>query len=176
MKYFKSFLFLIVPMLVFLGCATFQSVVKSTFPYIANLIIPASSQVNTEQSVTGTASSFDQDISKNRDTSARVKEVWVASARLKSENPTGFNIGNFVYVKVYASKAAGADEVLVASRTDVTPDDGNTLELDINNQVYLDKLIHEPQIKIRLVYQLRNPIDVNAHLHLVLRISANPGK
>ena len=162
-------------MMAVIGCATFQSAVKSTFPYTATLTIPKSSPTHTDQLVYGEATSFDQDITKSKDTGARVREVRVASARLESKGHSDFNIGNLVYAKVYFSKPDGGDEILVASRTDIIPDAGRHIVLDINDTPLLDRFIHLPKIKVRMAYQLRNQIDINAKLFLILGISASAG-
>jgi hypothetical protein len=72
------------------------------------------------------------------------------------------------------SKADSTDEVLVASRTDITAGVGNTMVLDIDNSTFLDQQVREPQVRIRMVYQLRNHIDVDANLHIVLGLGAFP--
>lgn len=153
-----------------------QSVVKSTFPYTTNLAIPKSSKVGVEQSVTAMATSFDQDFTKTGNNGDKVSEVRIVSAKLQSRDPSDFNIGNFVSAKFYMSKADGKDEVLVASRIDITVGVGNSMVLDIDNSSFLDERVREPQIRIRMVYQLRNHIDVDANLHLVLGLSAYPNK
>jgi len=160
--------------LFFGSCAMMQSIIKSTFPYTTTVLIPKSSPVGVEQSVTAMATSFDQDFKKDGNNGEKVSDVRIVSAKLQSKDPTDFNIGNLVSVKVYMSKADGKDEVLVASRTDITPGAGNSIVLDIDNSSFLDQRVREPQIMIRMVYQLRNHIDVNANLHLVLGLSAYP--
>jgi hypothetical protein len=156
------------------GCAVMQSAVKSTFPYKTTIVVPKSSQVGVELSATGDASSFDQDISKNGNPGDKVKDVTIVSAKLQSKDPSDFNIGNFDSVKVYMSKADGSDEVLVASRTDITSGVGNSMVLDIDNSVFLDKIIREPKVKVRVAYKLHNHIDVTASLRLELGLSAHP--
>jgi hypothetical protein len=156
------------------GCAVMQSAVKSTFPYTATLVIPQTSQTRVELSVTGDATSFDQDISKNGNPGDKIKEVRIVSAKLQSREPSDFNIGNFTSVKVYMSKADTTDEVLVASRTDITPDVGNSMVLDIDNSHFLDEIIRGPKVKVRMVYKLHNHINVTANLRLVLSLRANP--
>jgi hypothetical protein len=158
------------------SCAMVQSVVKSTFPYTTTLVIKKSSPVGVEQSVTAMATSFDQDFAKNGNNGDKVSEVRIISAKLKSTDPTDFNIGNLVSARFYMSKSDGKDEVLVASRMDITPGVGNSIVLDIDNTNFLDERVREPQVMIRMVYTLRNHIDVNANLHLVLGISAYPNK
>jgi hypothetical protein len=171
----KSSFCLLILVIAAFGCATFHSIVKSTFPYSTDFVIARSTPVKTEQSVTGTGTSFDQSISKDGNAGARVKEVRAISATLKSKDPSDFNIGNLLYAKVYLSKIDGTGEILVASRTDITPGVGNSLVMDVDNSVYLDSLIKEPKVKMRMAYQLRNHIDFTTTLHLSVSVSANPG-
>lgn len=152
-----------------------QSAVKSTFPYTATLVIPQASKVGEELSITANASSFDQDISKNGNPGDKIKDVRIVSAKLQSKDPTDFNIGNFDSVKVYLSEDDGSNEILVASRTDITAGVGNSMVLDIDNSASLDKIIATPtKVKVRMVYKLHNHINVTANLHLVVGLSANP--
>jgi hypothetical protein len=171
----KITLFFTTALMVAAGCATFHSLVKSTFPYKATLTITPNAPAGTEQTVTGTATSFDQDISKDSDTGARVKDVRVVAASLTSKDPSDFNIGNLVYVKIFIVKPDGTNEIMVASRTDITPGVGNSLVLDAENSVYIDAMIRQPKLKIRMAYKLRNQIKVNVNLKLVLGINASPG-
>ena len=73
-----------------------QSIVKSTFPYTTTLTIPKSSPVGVELSVTGMATSFDQDFKKDGNNADKVSEVRMVSARIESRDPSDFNIGNLV--------------------------------------------------------------------------------
>ena len=153
-----------------------QSIVKSTFPYTATVSIPQTSGVGVKLSVTGMATSFDQDFTKSGNNANNVSEVRIVSAKLQSEDPAGFNIGNLSLVKVYMAKADGSDEVLVASRTDILTGVGNSMVLDIDNSSFLDQHVREPNVRIRMVYQLRNHLRTDAKLHLVLGLSAYPNK
>ncbi|MDB5016664.1 MAG: hypothetical protein JWQ84_1496 [Mucilaginibacter sp.] len=172
----KKPLLLILFVLVLSSCAMVQSIIKSTFPYTTTVVIPRSSKPGVELEVTGMATSLDQDFTKGGNNADKVSEVRIISAKLQSKEPTDFNIGNLVSVKVYMSKADGSDEVLVASRTDITAGVGNSLVLDIDNSSFLDQRVREPQVKIKMVYKLRHHIDVDAHLHLVLGLSAYPNR
>jgi hypothetical protein len=166
----------ILPLLAMLsGCGVLQSAIKSTFPYTATLTIPRSSAVGEELSVTGTASSFDQHINKAGNNADQVSDVRVVSARIRSVDPSDFNIGNLVSAKVYLSKANGKDEVLVASRMDITPGVGNSLVLDIEDTKQLDGLLHDEKMQLKLVYKLHNHINQNISVRVVLSLSANPG-
>jgi hypothetical protein len=158
------------------GCAMMQSMVKSTFPYTTTLEIPKSSPVGVPLSVTGMATSFDQDFKKDGNNADKVSEVRMVSAKMESRDPSDFNIGNLAWVKVYMSKADSTDEVLVASRTDITPGVGNSMVLDIDNSAFLDQQVREPKVRIRMAYQLRNHIDINANLRVVLGLRAFPNR
>lgn len=168
----KRPLFLIAFIFVFGSCAMMQSVIKSTFPYTTTVLLPRSSPVGEEQSVTGMATSFDQDFTKGGNNADKVSEVRIVSAKLESRDPSDFNIGNLTLVRVYMSKADGKDEVRVASRTDIAPGAGNSIVLDIDNSHFLDERVREPNVRIRVVYRLRNHIDVDANLHLILGLTA----
>src|SRR5690606_21799235 len=111
------------------GCATVQSIIKSTFPYTATLIVPAESKSNGTNSATSAASSFDQ-IFGNQDGGQYVKEVRIASAKLVASNPTTQSMGMFRSVKLFIANG-NSGEVMVASRSDVSENIGTTLILDI---------------------------------------------
>jgi len=157
------------------SCAMMQSIIKSTFPYTTTLEIPRSSSPGVELSVTGMANSFDQDFKKDGNNADKVSDVRMQSARVESRDPNDFNIGNLSTLKVYMSKADSTGEVLVASRTDITTGVGNVMVLDIDDTHPLEKRVREAKVRIRIVYKLRNHIDVNAHLHIVLGLAAVPG-
>ncbi|MGZ3873750.1 MAG: hypothetical protein ACXVJD_12580 [Mucilaginibacter sp.] len=153
-----------------------QSIVKSTFPYTTTVTIPQSSSPGVNLSVTGMANSFDQDFKKDGNNGSKVSEVRIVSAKLESREPSDFNIGNLVSVKVYMAKADGSEEVLVASRDDITALVGNSVVMDIDNSTFLDQRVREPAIKIRMEYKLRNRIDVSPTLKIVLGLGAFPNQ
>ncbi|RYU89263.1 hypothetical protein EWM62_13060 [Mucilaginibacter terrigena] len=167
----KSLLIATLFICVICGCATVQSIVKSTFPYTAAVVIPASAPVGTAQTATSTGNSFDQNFGN---TGTRVNDVRIVSAKISAGNPSEFNIGNLASAKIYMSKMNGDEEVMVASRSDIGPNVGNSLVLDIDNTKFLDALIREKSVRIRMVYHLRNKIDIDARLKVVLGISASP--
>ena len=169
-------LFLVAFILVFGSCAMMQSIVKSTFPYTTTVTIPQADKPGEEHSVTAMATSFDQDFRKDGNNGAKVSEVRIISAKLESREPSDFNIGNLAWVKIYMAKADGTDEVLVASRTDITASVGNTMVLDIDNSSFLDQRVREAQVKIRMAYKLRNAIEGSPSLHIVLGLSAYPNR
>jgi hypothetical protein len=165
---------LIALLLIFSGCGIFESIVKSTFPYTTTLTVSASSQPGIEYTAINMATSFDQDFTKDGNNGNHISEVRVISAKLKSIDPADFDIGNLESAKFYMSKHDGSDEVLVASRTDIEKDAGHQIVLDIDNSNFLDKLVREPDVRIRMVYKLRNNIKSDAGLHLVLGLGAYP--
>jgi hypothetical protein len=169
----KPILFLFIA-LIFSSCEVMQSVVKSTFPYTTTVVIPKTSRVGVEQEITGDATSFDQKISRDGNNASKLNDVRIVSAKIQSKDPSDFNIGNLSMLKVYIAKEDGSKEVLVASRTDITPGVGNSMVLDIDNAATLDEHMREQKIKVRLVYKLRNHIDANANLRLALSFGANP--
>jgi len=157
------------------SCSIWQSAVKSTFPYTTIITIPRTSADNVLLSASGTAKSFDQNFNKNGNNADKVKDVKIVSAKIESDDPADFNLGNLSVIKVYLSKTDGSEELLVASRTDITALVGNSLVLDIDNTKILDEQVNQPNVGIRMEYQLRDHIYVNAHLKVVLSLRANPG-
>lgn len=145
-------------------------------PYTAILQIPRRAQVGVELEATAPAASFDQRMRKDNAGDSRVKDIRVISAKLQSYEPSDFNLGNLVSVKIYMAKADGSNEVLVASRTDITPGVGGSLVLDIDNGKVLDEQGGQSKTQIRMVYKLHNHVNQNTSLRLVLGLSANPGK
>ena len=156
------------------SCSVWQSAVKSTFPYNTILTIPRTAADNVILSVSGTAKSFDQDFNKNGNNADKVKDVKITSAKIESDDPSDFNLGNLSMIRIYLAKADGGGEVMVASRTDITAMAGNSLVLDIDNTRTLDELVNEPNVSVKMEYQLRDHIYVNAHLKVVLGLRANP--
>jgi hypothetical protein len=167
---------LIIFLIILNSCGMMQSIVKSSFPYTATLLIPASADVNKSYSAVSLATSFDQNFSKSGNNGNNVSEVSIISAKLQSTAPDDFNLGDLKSVKIYMAKENGKDEVLVASRKDITPGVGNTMVLDIDNSNFLDALVREPDIRIKMVYELRKKSPVDVSIHLVLGLNAYPAK
>lgn len=156
------------------ACGTVQSLIKSSFPYTATLTIPASSATGTTLTATSIGNSFDQNFSKDGNNSSRTQNARVTSAKLTAILPADFNIGNLVSANVYMAKSNGDAEVLVASRTDIGAQAGNNIVLDIHNDHDLDELIRQPNVRIRMVYKLRNKTTSDASLRVSLGITADP--
>jgi hypothetical protein len=168
----KCFLALFTLFILISGCAMYQSIVKSSFPYTATLVVPATSKPGGENSAISMATSFDQNFSKN--SGDRITLVRIVSAKLMSTEPTDYNIGNLSSVRIYLSKEDGQDEILVASRNDIGASVGNNVVLDIDNSHMLDELVRQPQIRVRMAYKVRKSINVDASVHVVLGLAAYP--
>jgi hypothetical protein len=152
----------------------YQSIIKSSFPYTTSFTVPATSQPGNEYSAISIATSFDQNFSKNGNNADKITLVRVVSAKLMSLEPTDYNIGNLVSVKIYLSKDDGKDEILVANRSDISANAGNNIVLDIDNSKYLDQLVREPNIRVRMAYKVRHTYKVDVNLHVVLGLAAYP--
>lgn len=172
----KPLLILAAFALVFTSCGTMQSIIKSSFPYTATLVIPASSATGTTLTAVSQGNSFDQNFAVKGNNGSRVSDVHIVSAKMTATIPSDFNIGNLVFAKIYMAKANGEGEVLVASRTDIGTNSGPSIVLDIDNTHFLDELVREKNVRIRMVYQLRNKSAIDASLRVVLGISADPSK
>ncbi|TSD64787.1 hypothetical protein FFF34_012875 [Inquilinus sp. KBS0705] len=172
----KTPLFLALLLFVFAGCGTMQSIIKSSFPYTATLVIPASAATGTALTATSIGNSFDQNFTKDGNNGSRINEVRIVSAKMEATVPSDYNIGNLVSAKIYMSKPNGDGEVMVASRSDIGANVGNNIVLDIDNSNFLDQLVREKSVRIRMVYVLRNKSTIDASLKVVLGISASPAK
>lgn len=122
------------------------------------------------------ANSFDQNFSKKGNNGDRISQVRVISAKLRTENPSDYNLGKIAEVKIYLSKEDGQDEVLVASRNDVSDNVGNELVLDIDNTQLLDNLVREPGIKVRMEYKLRKAESMDVSVNVILGLAAYPAE
>ena len=158
------------------GCNMVKSMVKSSIPYTATLTIPAASEVGTTHNDVTTAASFDRNFSVNGITLGKVSEVSLISAKMESTGPADYNLGDLTWVKLYASKADGKNEVLIASRTDISATTGNTLILDAISTQFLDQYVREKDVRIRMAYQLRKKPATDVSVHLVLGMNAYPGE
>jgi len=156
------------------SCAMYQSLIKSSFPYTTTFTVPAVSQPGNEYSAISIATSFDQNFSKTGNNADRITLVRVISAKLLSQDPTDYNIGNLASVKIYLSKDDGKDEILVASRSDISTNAGNNITLDIDNSKFLDELVRDPSIRVRMAYKVRKSYKIDVNLHVVLGLAAYP--
>ncbi|MDB5121409.1 MAG: hypothetical protein JWN56_2627 [Sphingobacteriales bacterium] len=157
------------------GCATVQSIVRSSFPYTATLIIPSSSNVNSTLSARSSATSFDQIFTGKTTNNENIKEVRITSAKIIASSPANQNLGVFRSVKVFISMGDGSSEVLVANRTDISSNPGNSLVLDIDNSKFLDSYLKSSSVRIRMEYVLKDQLNVDLSVKASLGFSASPG-
>jgi hypothetical protein len=155
------------------GCATVQSIVRSTFPYTANLIVPASTRTGTAQSATSTLSSVGQ-IFSSQGTTSNIQQLRIASARIDAVNPSSQSLGVFSSLRIYLTRSDGSGEILIASRNDVSSGTGNSVVLDIDNSKFLDDYINGGGARIRLDYVLRQSLNVDVSLRASLGFSTAP--
>lgn len=168
----KIFPFLLAFSVIWAGCATVQSIIKSTFPYTATIVIPASSKSNTTISATSAASSFDE-VFGNQGGTNYIKEVRIASAKLNATNPADKSLGMFKSVKLFIS-SGDSGEVMVASRNDVQENIGSSLVLDIDNSRFLDNYIKGSNLRIRVEYVLRNNTTADVSVRAALSFTSTP--
>ncbi|HEY1025298.1 MAG TPA: hypothetical protein VGE26_09060 [Sphingobacteriaceae bacterium] len=171
----KSLIVAFAVTIILTGCSTIQSIVRSTFPYTATLIIPASSQLGTALSATSSASSFDQIFTGQGGNNARVEQIRITSAKLEAANPSSQNLGVFQSVKLYLS-SDGSQEIMVASREDVSAGTANNLVLDVNSSRFLDEYLKGTNVKVRMEYVLRNQLTVDASMKASLNFSSEPAQ
>lgn len=153
------------------ACGTMQSIVKSSFPYTTTLTIPAGTEVGENRSAIGLATSFDKNFFKKTN---NINAVKITSAELRSSTPADFDLGNLKSVKIYMAKGDDSNAILVASKDNITVDAGNTLTLDVDNSNFLDRFIRDPDIKVKMLYQLRKKTAAESILMVVLNINASP--
>ncbi|MFC0516447.1 hypothetical protein ACFFGT_19725 [Mucilaginibacter angelicae] len=171
----KKPVFPLLAAILFLGsCAMLQSVVKSTFPYTATMVIPASAKVDEPQTALSIGNSYDQDFTKDGNNAGKISEVRIVSAKLESKDPSDYNIGNISSLRVYMGKSDGSDEVMVAIRKDIVPTSGNSITLDLDNSHFLDELVRQPSVRIRMVYRLRKAAATDVSLKVSLGIGSYP--
>jgi len=168
----KILLSFIVFAVVVSGCATVQSIIKSTFPYTATLVVPSGSKSGAMLTATSTASSFDQ-IFGNQSGADYIKEVRVTSVKLEASNPTNQNLGIFKSVKLFIVNGSNS-EVMVASRSDVSENIGNNLVLDIDNTRFVDDYIKGSNLKMRMEYTLRNNLTSDVSVRAAVNFSSSP--
>ena len=154
------------------GCGTVQSIIKSSFPYTATLVIPKSSKPDTIASVTSTAGSFDEVIG-NQSGNDYVRDIRIASARIIASDPNDKSMGMFKSIKIFISNGSSG-EVMVASRNDVSEHIGSYLVLDIDNSRFVDKFIKGNSLKVRLEYVLRENLTTDVSVRTSLSFSSSP--
>lgn len=174
----RSIFALIVLGTIFTGCSAVQSIIRSTFPYTANLVVPATAKVNTEQSATSQASSFDQIFTGQGSNTESIKDVRVASVKIDASSPSGQSLGVFKSVKIYISRGDSSKELMVATRNDIATTVGSSIMLDADTTLLLDDYIKGSTVRIRIEYVLRNAIssDINLKASIGFNVAPNTAK
>ncbi len=170
----RSLLSFVVIATIMTGCAAVQSIVRSSFPYTATLLVPASSNTNTTLSTTSQASSFDQIFTGQGSNTDAIKDVRIASARIDATNPAGQNMGAFKTIRMYISRGDSSSEIMVASREDIGTSVGNSIMLDIDNSRLLDDYIKGSTVRVRMQYVLRSALTADVSLKASLGFSVAP--
>ncbi len=168
----KKILIALIGVAALASCSTLQSLVRSTIPYTATLIVPASSSTGTTRSAVSPASSIDQLFGSR--TNSNIKEVRIASARIEASNPSNQSLGAFSSIRLYLAKSDGSGEIMVASRTDISSTVGSSLVLDIDNSRFLDDIIHSNSARVRMEYVLRSGLTSDVSLRASLGFTSNP--
>ncbi len=174
----RSILALIVFGTIFTGCSTVQSIIRSTFPYTAILVVPVTSKINTEQSATSQASSFDQIFTGQASNTKSIRDVRVATVKIDATSPSGQTLGVFKSFKIYISRGDSSKELLIASRNDVATTVGSSIMLDADSTLLVDNFIKGSTVRIRVEYVLRSAIasDINLKASLGLSVAPNTAK
>ncbi|MBC8053097.1 MAG: hypothetical protein H7Y13_08530 [Sphingobacteriaceae bacterium] len=154
------------------ACATVQSVLRSTLPYTATLIIPAGTSTGSLRSAVSPASSADQIFGGS--SNSQIKEVRITNAKIEASSPSNQNLGVFSTVRLYLSRGDGSGEVMVASRNDISANAGSSIVLDIDNSRFLDDIIKSPTARVRMEYVLRNSLNADVSVRATLGFSSNP--
>lgn len=154
------------------SCATLQSIVKSTFPYTATLIVPANQGTGKSYSATSSASSLDQIFTGSNSNTDQISQVRISSAKIESVNPSNQKLGVFKSIRVYLLN--GNTEVMVASRSDIASTAGNSLVLDIDNSRFLDSYLKNGPVRIRVDYILQSNLSVDLSIKASLGFNTTP--
>lgn len=170
----RSILAFIVAGSILTGCAAVQSIVRSTFPYTATLLVPGSSRTNTTLSATSQASSFDQIFTGQGSNTDAVKDIRISSAKIEATSPSSQNMGVFKSIRIYLSRGDSSSEIMVASRNDIGANVGSSIMLDIDNSRLLDDYIKGSTVRVRMEYVLRDALSVDLSLRASLGFSVAP--
>ncbi|WP_261511010.1 hypothetical protein [Chryseobacterium paludis] len=166
------FLTAIVASAALVSCGTVQSLVQNTFPYTANVLVSTGVPADKEVSSTATASNVQTWFGGNNN--AKIKDVRLADAKISVVSPAGGNLSALKSVKVYIS-STGTGERLVASRTNISSNN-SSLNLDLDNNGFLDEVVKSNGVTVRTVYELKNQTSSDMNLKVALNFSSIPAK
>lgn len=174
----KSTFGLLILITILSGCSAVQSVLRSTFPYNSNVIIPKTDKIDTVLAVRSQASTLDQIITGYGSNTKAIQDVRLASVKIDANSPAGQSLGIFKSIKIYISRGDSSKELLIASRNEISPSIGSTILLDVDNTVTIDEFIKGSTVRIRMEYELRNSIvnEINLKTSLDLSVAAKKAK
>ncbi|WP_172284262.1 hypothetical protein [Chryseobacterium sp. LAM-KRS1] len=164
------FLTAVVASVALVSCGTVQSLVQNTFPYTANVLVSTGVPADKEVSSTATASNVQTWFGGNNN--AKIKDVRLADAKISVVSPSGGNLSAFKNIKVYIS-SNGTGERLVASRSNISSN-SSSLNLDLNNNGFLDEVVKSNGLTVRTVYELKNQTSSDMNLKVALNFSSIP--
>lgn len=160
----------------FSGCAAVQSIVRSTFPYTAELNIPQTAKLNTTQSVSSQASSFDQIFTGQGSNTNAIGDLRLSFVKINANYPSGQSLGIFKSVKIYLSRGDSSKEILLASRDNIAATIGSSIMLDADTTLVLDQYIKESTVRIRMEYVLQSGISSDINLKASIGFNASPSQ
>lgn len=166
------FLTAIVASAALVSCGTVQSLVQNTFPYTANVLVSTGVPADKEVSSTATASNVQTWFGGNNN--AKIKDVRLADAKVSVVSPSGGNLSALKSIKVYIS-STGTGERLVASRSNISSN-SSSLNLDLDNNGFLDEVVKSNGVTVRTVYELKNQTSSDMNLKVALNFSSIPAK
>ena len=153
------------------SCGTVQSIVQNTVPYTTNVLVSSGVPANQEISTTSSASSFAQYVGAGN---SMVQDIRISSAKVSATSlSSNSDLGIFKSIKVYLS-GNNTQEILVAQRTDIGNNIGNTLNLDPDNSKILDEVVKSGAVKARVAYVLKNKANNDTNLNISLRFTSVP--
>ena len=153
------------------SCGTVQSIVQNTVPYTTNVLVSSGVPANQEISTTSSASSFAQYVGAGN---SMVQDIRISSAKVSATSlSSNSDLGIFRSIKVYLS-GNNTQEILVAQRTDIGNNIGNTLNLDPDNSKILDEVVKSGAVKARVAYVLKNTANNDTNLNISLRFTSVP--
>jgi hypothetical protein len=164
------FLTAIVASAALVSCGTVQSLVQNTFPYTANVLVSTGVPADKEVSSTATASNVQTWFGGNNN--AKIKDVRLSDAKISVVSPSGGNLSALKNIKVYIS-ANGTGEKLVASRSNISSN-SSSLNLDLDNNGFLDEVVKSTGVTVRTVYELKNQTSSDMSLKVALNFSSIP--
>lgn len=131
------------------SCSTVSSVLQNTLPYNSTFVVAQGSPAGSQLTAVGGGAGINQITG----VSSNVRDIRATGATLTVTSGAQ-GMGIFRSVNVYVS--SGGQDVLVASRDNISDNIGNALSLDVNNQV-LDQVMKSGNgIQQRIVYVLKS--------------------